>query len=148
MSTYDDEAFAEDENARNEFYQSDDNNETGDETYEAGSEINSESGINAGSSRGGVGGVGDLDNELTTSDDDASTDFEPNSKLKFKHAGSGRHYNNSRFKEDWNSSEDTNERYCICKDISYGDMIACDNARVILFLVLNYSYFHIYFINF
>lgn len=130
MSTYDDEAFVEDENARNEFYQSDDNNETGDETYEAGSEINSENGINAGSSRGGGAG-GELDNELTTSDDDASTDFEPTTKLKFKHAGAGgRHYNNSRFKEDWNSSEDTNERYCICKDISYGDMIACDNSRV------------------
>ncbi len=38
--------------------------------------------------------------------------------------------NNRPFKEDWNSSEDTNERYCICKDISYGDMIMCDNSRV------------------
>ena len=28
-----------------------------------------------------------------------------------------------------NSGEDTNERYCICKDVSYGDMIMCDNSR-------------------
>ena len=41
--------------------------------------------------------------------------------------------NSRHFKEDWNSGDDTNERrYCICKDVSYGDMVMCDNLRVIL----------------
>ncbi len=123
MSTYDDEAFADDDNARNDFYQSDDNNnETGDEE-EAASEINSENGA------GGINvGAHDIDNELTTSDEEPNADFDSH-KLKLKH---GRHYNRPAFKDDWNSSEDTNERYCICKDVSYGDMICCDNTRVSL----------------
>ena len=73
--------------------------------------------------------------------DDTSEDFEANtSKLKQlnKHrqqynssVGGGNAGSSHRhhFKDDWNSSEDTNERYCICKDVSYGDMIACDNSR-------------------
>ena len=35
-------------------------------------------------------------------------------------------------KEELNSNEDPNEeqRYCLCKDVSYGDMILCDNTHV------------------
>lgn len=58
-----------------------------------------------------------LDNEDTMNSD-------ADQRLKHK-----RQQQLNRFKEDWNSGEDTNERYCICKDISYGDMIMCDNAR-------------------
>lgn len=35
-----------------------------------------------------------------------------------------------RLKDDWKDSEDTNEKYCICKDVSYGEMIMCDNPKV------------------
>lgn len=61
---------------------------------------------------------GHMENEDTTNSD-------MDQRLKHK-----RQQQLNRFKEDWNSGEDTNERYCICKDISYGDMIMCDNARV------------------
>lgn len=38
---------------------------------------------------------------------------------------------NGRVKDDWkDSGEDTNERYCICKDVSYGEMVMCDNPKV------------------
>lgn len=129
MSTYDDESFVDDENARNDFLQSDDNNETGDDEMneEAGSEIMSENGLN-GAAGGGGGGEEDSDNVLTTSDEEASTEFD-SVKLKLKHGASGGRHQRPAFKEDWNSSEDTNERYCICKDVSYGDMICCDNTR-------------------
>lgn len=60
---------------------------------------------------------GNMDNEDTMNSD-------MDQRLKQK-----RQQQLNRFKEDWNSGEDTNERYCICKDISYGDMIMCDNAR-------------------
>ena len=130
MSTYDDESFVDDENARNDFLQSDDNNETGDDEMneEAGSEIMSENGLNG--AAGGGGGEEDSDNVMTTSDEEASTEFD-SVKLKLKHGASGGRHQRPAFKEDWNSSEDTNERYCICKDVSYGDMICCDNTRVI-----------------
>ena len=70
--------------------------------------------------------------------DDTSNDFETNSKFKHlnkyhrQQYGTGStssSHNHRHFKDDWNSNEDTNERYCICKDVSYGDMIACDNSR-------------------
>ena len=42
---------------------------------------------------------------------------------------------NGRVKDDWkDSGEDTNERYCICKDVSYGEMIMCDNPKVYRYL--------------
>lgn len=44
---------------------------------------------------------------------------------------------NGRIKDDWrDSGEDTNEKYCICKDVSYGDMIMCDNTRVLIYGLL------------
>lgn len=68
-------------------------------------------------------GGGDAD-DLMTSDEDEDMG---SSKLKVK--------NRSQPKED--SGEETNERYCICKDVSYGNMIACDNSNVSFFLFLN-----------
>lgn len=78
----------------------------------------------------GLNGADLSGNEENLNDDATSDDLDTHptsvaSKLKFaKHNRNPRH-----FKDDWSSNDDTNERYCICKDVSYGDMIACDNNR-------------------
>ena len=112
---YDDESS----NLAEEFYQTD---ETGDETNEATSEI-------GGSEHAGPSGV--YDDELITSDEDNMGD-ELGSSNKFKlskHHGGG-HARRTIKDDEWGSGEDTNEKYCICKDVSYGDMIMCDNVMV------------------
>jgi hypothetical protein len=38
--------------------------------------------------------------------------------------------NDKQFKEDMNEDPTEEQRYCVCKDVSYGDMILCDNRRV------------------
>ena len=35
-----------------------------------------------------------------------------------------------QFKEDINEDPTEEQRYCVCKDVSYGDMILCDNRKV------------------
>lgn len=141
---YDDEASATGPNANNPFqdddlYQSD-TNETADDMNEAASEVTSSENDNAFSNQPNgdddgesiVGGATVRSARATLSSDDddqTSDDFDPNHKIKFnnkKGGGAGR-----QLKDDWNSGEDTNERYCICKDVSYGDMVMCDNSRVI-----------------
>lgn len=50
--------------------------------------------------------------------------------------------NDKQFKEDMNEDPAEEQRYCLCKDVSYGDMILCDNRRVyefIQFHLLNYK---------
>lgn len=85
----------------------------------------------------GLNGAELSGNEENFNDDATSDELDPHphgvaSKLKFaKHNRNPRH-----FKEDWSSNDDTNERYCICKDVSYGDMIACDNNRVSIHLLI------------
>ena len=71
---------------------------------------------------------GDEQNNLDQNEDTTSDEILDN---KMKKEGHLKRTSARPFKEDWNSGEDTNERYCICKDISYGDMIMCDNSRVI-----------------
>lgn len=117
---YDDEAFDDDENARNDFYQTDE--ETNDETIEAPSEVTS--------SENGVNTIGNEDDDDLETDEDDQTSEDSEHKFKIPHKNSRNQYTNNhrQFKEEWNSGEDTNERYCICKDISYGDMIMCDNG--------------------
>ena len=74
---------------------------------------------------------------LKQASDDTSGDFDGSSKFKnlnkYHHHRqqyiSGAATNHRQIKDDLNSGEDTNERYCICKDVSYGDMIMCDNSR-------------------
>jgi len=68
------------------------------------------------------------DNELDTLPD--NNEDTTNSDLDVKLKMTKRAQLNRHFKDEWNSGEDTNEHYCICKDISYGDMIMCDNSRV------------------
>jgi hypothetical protein len=114
---YDDESSS---NLAEEFYQSD---ETGDETNEGGA---SESG------RMGAPGLRHYDEDMITSDDDnLDDDFDQfgsatNMSNKFK---LGKH-NRRNNKDDAGSGDDNNEKYCICKDVSYGEMIMCDNTRV------------------
>ncbi len=38
--------------------------------------------------------------------------------------------NDKHFKEDPSDDPTEEQRYCLCKDVSYGDMILCDNRRV------------------
>lgn len=63
-------------------------------------------------------------NNLENNEDTTNSDLDNKSKINKRNQNINRH-----FKKDWNSGEETNERYCICKDISYGDMIMCDNSR-------------------
>jgi len=67
--------------------------------------------------------VNEYDNLLTSDDEPHDT----TNKMKMNKRCVNRQFNQSNKNDD--SSEDTNERYCICKDVSYGDMIMCDNAR-------------------
>lgn len=134
--TYDDEED-EDEDEMDDNYTSEDKNddiyqseneETCDGLNEAGSEVASENGL-----------IRHLnDDGLASSDEDEDVDNDDSNKMKLnnKQVGNRSHYvnNHRHIKDDWNSGEDTNERYCICKDISYGDMIMCDNRRVSLSL--------------
>lgn len=40
---------------------------------------------------------------------------------------------------DWTAYVDPEEpRYCICNEVSYGDMVACDNASVSVKVVVVY----------
>lgn len=65
-----------------------------------------------------------VNSNLDNNEDTTNSDLENKMKINKRSQNVNRH-----FKEDWNSGEDTNEHYCICKDISYGDMIMCDNSR-------------------
>ena len=130
---YDDDTFDDDENARNDFYPSDD---TGEDTNEGVSEATSDNDATLvmGGGGGGASGKGLVEDgdDLVSDEEGASDEFESKSKMnkRFNNAHNPRH-----FKEEWNSGEDTNERYCICKDISYGDMIMCDEHGVSCFFV-------------
>jgi hypothetical protein len=116
---YDDESS----NLAEEFYQSD---ETGDEE---------------GASESGAGGelarnFNNEDDLMTSDEDNLDDDFDQmgggsGNKFKLSKQNSGVHGRRSN-KEDAGSGEDNNEKYCICKDVSYGDMVMCDNRRVIL----------------
>ena len=128
---YDEETFDDDENTRNDFYQSDD--ETNDGTNEDPSEVtSSENGINT------IGNEDEEDLETEDEDDDDRISEDSEHKFKIPQKNTRNQYtshNHRQFKDEWNSGEDTNERYCICKDISYGDMIMCDNSTVIFFFL-------------
>lgn len=69
------------------------------------------------------------ENEMDTVNSNMDNEDTTNSDLETKLKLAKRNQNMNHFKEEWNSGEDTNERYCVCKDISYGDMIMCDNSR-------------------
>lgn len=75
----------------------------------------------------------ELDNIVNSNLMDNNEDTTSNSDTldnKLGKINNKRNQLNRHFKEDWNSGEEnTNERYCICKDISYGDMIMCDNSK-------------------
>ena len=125
---YDDDTFDDDENARNDFYPSDD---TGEDTNEGVSEATSDN--DATLVMGGKGMVDDDGDELVSDEEGASDEFnESKSKMNKRFSNNNAH-NPRHFKEEWNSGEDTNERYCICKDISYGDMVMCDEQGVSCF---------------
>lgn len=79
------------------------------------------------------------ENEIETIHSNIDNEDTTNSDLDTKLKLAKRNQNTNHFKEEWNSGEDTNERYCICKDISYGDMIMCDNSRVTI------NIFHLFF---
>ena len=76
------------------------------------------------------------ENEMDTVNSNMDNEDTTNSDLETKLKLAKRNQNMNHFKEEWNSGEDTNERYCVCKDISYGDMIMCDNSRVYKFYFL------------
>ena len=68
---------------------------------------------------------------LSSSDYETTTSISQDSTSKTKqHTTNTKQARHKSFKDDWNSGEDTSEKYCICKDVSYGEMIMCDNARV------------------
>ena len=67
--------------------------------------------------------INEYDNLMTSDEEQHDT----TNKMKINKRCVNRQFNQSNKNDD--SSEDTNERYCICKDVSYGDMIMCDNAR-------------------
>jgi hypothetical protein len=73
-----------------------------------------------------------IDNQLDF--EDSNENFYVNDrKMSFSESKAKQRKNNDfnrNIKEDSNHNEDNNEKYCICKDISYGDMIMCDNQRV------------------
>lgn len=83
--------------------------------------MNNEDEFESDSSENDLEGV---NNNLDNNEDTTNSDLDNKLKISKRQQAINRH-----FKEDWNSGEDTNERYCICKDISYGDMIMCDNSR-------------------
>lgn len=131
---YDDDTFDDDENARNDFYPSDD---TGEDTNEGVSEATSDN--DATLVMGGKGMVDDDGDELVSDEEGASDEFNENKSKMNKRFSNNNAHNPRHFKEEWNSGEDTNERYCICKDISYGDMVMCDEQGVSCFFFLNFD---------
>lgn len=123
---YDDDNFDMEDCLQNETFQTDD--ETNDGTNETQSEVtSSENGLNTVEF--------DEEERLVTEDDedDDQSSEDSDNKFKFPQKNPRNHFsiNERQIKDDWNNAEDSNERYCICKDISYGDMIMCDNSSVI-----------------
>ncbi|RNA41392.1 Inhibitor of growth 3, partial [Brachionus plicatilis] len=119
---YDDENFDIEDSIPNDAYQTDE--ETNDGTNETQSEItSSENGVNTMEydEEDRLGGTED--------EDDDHSSFESENKFKIPQKSTrGNFANDRQTKDEWNHTEDSNERYCICKDISYGDMIMCDNS--------------------
>lgn len=123
---YDEDNFDVEDCLQNEAFQTDD--ETNDGTNETQSEVTS--------SENGVNTIEfDEEDRLATEDDedDDQSSEDSDNKVKIPQKSTRNHFSISerKIKDDWNKAEDSNERYCICKDISYGDMIMCDNTSVI-----------------
>ena len=141
---YDDESKYDEFKFGNQDYKLEDNNDlfTTDDMNEATSETATSENDIALSGRGGLNNNDDdYDTDTTDENDNVDNNEDTTSSdLDGKLKSNKRNQNiNRHFKEEWNSGEDTNERYCICKDISYGDMIMCDNSRVNCLFIHNNS---------
>lgn len=123
---YEDDSKYDDYELKNEL---DDNDYTDDLNEEASETATSENDVFNPSGRGVLNDDyydSDQSSELDQNEDTTSDELENKIKLNKR---ANQQQNRSSFKDDWNSGEDTNQRYCICKDFSYGDMIMCDNSK-------------------
>ena len=74
-------------------------------------------------------------------DDDDDEDDDDDSSAVSDGGDSSTIVSDKQFKEDISEDPNEEQRYCICKDVSYGDMIFCDNRGVsVFFFVYSRSY--------